>query len=125
MLSSFFGGLAVLLAGIGLYGIVAQAVRARQSEIGLRLALGAQPAGIVRLVLSRVGVLVAVGLALGLASSLWAAQFVRPLLFQVDARDPATFAGAAGVLVAAGVLAAWLPAKRAARLDPAAVLREG
>ena len=125
MLSSFFGGLALLLAGIGLYGIVAQAVRTRQGEIGLRLALGAQPAGIVRLVLSRVGVLIVIGLALGLAGSLWAARFVGPLLFQVEARDPATFAGAAGVLVAAGVLAAWLPARRAARLDPATVLREG
>ncbi|MPY88390.1 MAG: FtsX-like permease family protein [Luteitalea sp.] len=125
MLSSFFGGLALLLAGIGLYGIVAQAVRTRQGEIGLRMALGAQPAGIVRLVLRRVGVLIVVGLALGLAGSLWAAQFVGPLLFQVEARDPATFVGAAGVLVAGGVLAAWLPARRAARLDPAAVLREG
>ncbi len=125
MLSSFFGGLALLLAGIGLYGIVAQAVRMRQAEIGLRMALGAQPAGIVRLVFRGVGVLIVVGLALGLAGGLWAAQFVRPLLFQVEARDPATFAGAAGVLVAAGMLAAWLPARRAARLDPATVLREG
>ena len=125
MLSSFFGGLALLLAGIGLYGIVAQAVRTRQGEIGLRMALGAQPAGIVRLVLRRVGVLIVVGLAVGLAASLWAAQFLGPLLFQVEARDPATFAGAAGVLVAAGVMAAWLPARRAARLDPAVVLREG
>ena len=82
------------------------------------------PAGIVRLVFRRVGVLIAVGLALGLAGSLWAAKFVGPLLFQVAARDAATFAGAAGVLVAAGVLAAWLPARRAARLDPATVLRE-
>lgn len=125
MLSSFFGGLALLLAGIGLYGIVAQAVRARQAEIGLRLALGAQPAGIVRLILRHVGVLVAVGLALGLAGSLWAARLVGPLLFQVEARDPLTFAAAAGVLVAGGVLAAWLPARRAARLNPATVLREG
>jgi putative ABC transport system permease protein len=125
MLSSFFGGLALLLAGIGLYGIVAQAVRTRQGEIGLRMALGAQPAGILRLVLRRVGVLIVVGLALGLAGSLWGAQFLGPLLFQVEARDPATFAGAAGVLVAAGVLAAWLPARRAALLDPATVLREG
>ena len=125
MLSSFFGALALLLAGIGLYGIVAQSVRARQAEIGLRLALGAQPAGIVRLVLSRVGVLVVVGLALGLAGSLWAAQFLGPLLFQVEGRDPVTFAGAAGVLVAAAFLAAWLPARRAAGLDPSTVLREG
>jgi len=100
-------------------------MRTRQGEIGLRMALGAQPAGIVRLVLRRVGVLIVVGLALGLAGSLWAAQFVGPLLFQVETRDPATFVGAAGVLVAVGVLAAWLPARRAARLDPAAVLRDG
>jgi ABC-type antimicrobial peptide transport system permease subunit len=125
MLSSFFGGLALLLAGIGLYGIVAQAVRARQAEIGLRLALGAQPSGIVRLVIHRVSVLVVAGLTIGLAASRWAAQFLAPLLFQVEARDPATFAAAAGVLVAAGLLAAWLPARRAARLDPATVLREG
>jgi putative ABC transport system permease protein len=78
-----------------------------------------------RLPFRRVGILIVVGLALGLAGSLWAAQFVGPLLFQVEARDPATFAGAVGVLVASGVLAAWLPARRAARLDPAAVLREG
>jgi ABC-type antimicrobial peptide transport system permease subunit len=82
MLSTFFGGLALLLAGIGLYGIVAQAVRARQSEIGLRLALGAEPVGIMRLVFRRVGILIVVGLAVGLAGSLWAAQFVGPLLFQ-------------------------------------------
>ncbi len=125
MLSSFFGGLALLLASIGLYGIVAQAVRARQAEIGLRLALGAQRRGIVRLVFHRVSSLVIAGLAIGLAGSLWAAQFLGPLLFHVEARDPATFAAAAGVLVAAGLLAAWLPARRAARLDPATVLREG
>lgn len=125
MLSTFVGGLALLLAGIGLYGIVAQALRARQAEIGLRMALGAQPAGIVRLVLGRVGVMLAVGLALGAAGALWAAQFVGPLLFQVEARDPATLVSAVGVLSAGGVLAAWLPARRAARLDPATVLREG
>jgi len=125
MLSSFFGGLALLLAGMGLYGIVAQATRARQAEIGLRLALGAQPRGIVRLVFHRASVLVAVGLALGLAGSLWAARFLSPLLFHVEARDPATFAAAAGVLVTAALLASWLPARRAARLDPATVLREG
>jgi hypothetical protein len=125
VLSSFVGGLALLLAGIGLYGLVTQAVRASQGEIGLRLAFGAAPAGIVRLVFHRVGVLIAGGLAVGLAGSFWAATFVGPLLFQVEARDPATFAGAAGVLAATGLVAAWLPARRAARLDPATVLREG
>jgi putative ABC transport system permease protein len=125
MLSAFFGGLALVLAAVGLYGVVAHAVRARQTEIGLRMALGAAPSSIVRLVFQRVGVLIAGGLAFGLAGSLWAARFVEALLFDVEARDPVTFAGAAALLVAVGVLAAWLPARRAARLDPATVLREG
>jgi ABC-type antimicrobial peptide transport system permease subunit len=89
------------------------------------MALGATSSNIVRLVFRRVGVLIAGGIALGLAGSLWAARFVESLLFQLEARDPVTFAGAAAVLVAVGVLAAWMPAHRAARLDPARVLREG
>ena len=124
MLSAFFGGLALLLAALGLYGVVTHAVRARQAEIGLRMALGATSSGIVRLVFQRVGVLIAGGIALGMAGSLWAAHFVEALLFQLQPRDPLTFAGAAAVLVVVGVLAAWLPARRAARLDPATVLRE-
>ena len=125
MMSGFFGALALLLAGLGLYGVVAHAVSARRREIGLRMALGALPAGVVRLVFRRVGVLIVAGLALGLAGSWWAARFISPLLFQVESRDPTTFAGTAAVLVAVGVLAAWVPARRAARLDPATVLREG
>jgi predicted permease len=125
LLSGFFGGLALLLAAVGLYGLVAHAVRARQTEIGLRVALGAAPSSIVSLVLQRVGVLIAAGLAFGMAGSFWAARFVEALLFQLDARDPVTFAGAAAVLFAVGVLAAWMPACRAARLDPVTALREG
>jgi len=125
MMSVFFGALALLLAGLGLYGTVAQAVRARRTEIGLRMALGAEPTGIVRLVFRRVGVLMVAGVALGVAGSWWAVQFVVPLLFQVNARDPITFAGTAAVLIGVGAVAAWLPATRAARLDPATVLREG
>ena len=125
ILSGFFGGLALLLAAVGLYGVVAHAVRARQAEIGLRMALGAAPSSIVRLVFQRVGILIAAGLALGFAGSLWAARFVEALLFRLEARDPVTFAAAAAVLVFVGALAAWLPARRAARLDPVAVLREG
>jgi putative ABC transport system permease protein len=124
MMSGFFGALALLLAGLGLYGIVAQAVNARRTEIGVRMALGAQPTGIVRLIFRGVGVLIVAGLALGLAGSWWAARFVAPLLFQVEARDLMTFSGTAAVLVAIGMLAAWVPARRAARLDPATVLRE-
>ena len=125
LVSAFFGGLALLLAAVGLYGVVAHAVSARQREIGVRIALGAEASSILRLVFARVGVLIAAGLALGLAGSLWAARFVEALLFQLEPRDPVTFAGAAAVLVAVGVLAAWLPAHRAARLDPVRVLREG
>lgn len=125
MMSGFFGALALLLAALGLYGIVAQAVSARRTEIGVRLAVGAQPIGIVRLVFRRIGALVVVGLALGLAASWWAARFVAPLLFHVEARDPITFSGTAALLVAVGALAAWLPARYASRLDPATVLREG
>jgi predicted permease len=125
LMSGFFGALALLLAAVGLYGIVAHAVRARRAEIGVRMALGAPPTEIVGLVIGRVGVLIATGLAVGLAVGLWAARFVGPLLFQVEARDTATIAGAAAGLAAVGVLAAWVPARRAARLDPASVLREG
>jgi hypothetical protein len=125
LVSAFFGGLALLLAAVGLYGVVAHAVRARQREIGLRIALGAAPSSILRLVFERVGLLIAAGLALGLAGSLWAARLVEALLFHLEPRDPVTFGGAAAVLVAVGVLAAWLPAHRAARLDPVTVLREG
>ena len=125
LLSAFFGGLALLLAALGLYGMVTHAVRARQREIGLRIALGAVPSSILRLVFQRVVVLIGAGLVLGLAGSLWASRFVESLLFHLKPRDPLTFGGAAAVLVAVGVVAAWLPARRAARLDPSTVLREG
>jgi predicted permease len=125
MLAAFFGGLALLLAAIGLYGVVAHAVRARETEIGVRMALGAASSSIVGLVLRRVGLVIAAGLALGLAGSFWAARLVEALLFNLEPRDLTTFATAAAVVVATGVLAAWVPARRAARLDPAVVLREG
>jgi predicted permease len=125
MMSGFFGALALLLAALGLYGIVAHAVRARRTEIGLRMALGAERAGIVGLVLRRVGVLIMAGLAIGMAGSWWTVGFIAPLLFQLEPRDAMTFSGTAAVLIAVGVLAAWLPARRAAKLDPATVLRQG
>ena len=123
LLSAFFGGLALLLAAIGLYGVVAHAVRARQAEIGLRMALGATSSSVVHLMFRRVAGLMIAGLVLGMVGSLWAAKFVGALLFQLKARDPMTFVGAATVLVVVGVLAAWLPARRAARVDPVAALR--
>lgn len=96
----------------------------RRTEIGIRLALGAAPATVVRLVLSRVAVLVGIGAAAGTLVSMWASRFVASLLYGVTPRDPATLAGAVAILAAVGVAAAWLPVRRASRIDPARVLRE-
>ena len=124
LLSGFFGALALLLAGLGLYGVTSYAVTRRQTEIGIRMALGAAPSGVVRLVLARVTLLVAIGVAVGAGLSVWAAKFVATLLYGLEPRDPATIAASAAVLVAVGALAGWLPAYRASRIDPAQVLRD-
>jgi putative ABC transport system permease protein len=125
MLAGFFGALALLLAGLGLYGVTAYAVSRRRTEIGIRMALGAEPGRVVRLVLTRVTLLVGAGIVAGCALSLWAAQFVSTLLYGLQPRDPITIVGAASALAAVGALAGWLPAYRASRIDPAEVLREG
>jgi predicted permease len=123
-LSGFFGALALLLAGLGLYGVTAYAVSRRRMEIGIRMALGAAPGRVVRLVLSRVSMLVGIGVLAGAGASLWASTFVATLLYGLEPRDPATLAGAAAVLAGVGAAAGWLPAWRASRIDPAEVVRE-
>jgi ABC-type antimicrobial peptide transport system permease subunit len=125
LLSGFFGGLAVLLAGIGLYGVVSHTVSQRRTEIGVRIALGARPGGIIGLVARRFGVIVLAGLAAGVGLSLWAGRFIEALLFQLTPSDPWTLGGAVIVLALIAALAAFVPARRAAQLDPAQVLREG
>jgi len=122
-LSGLFGSLALLLAGVGIFGVTAYVVSRRQAEIGLRIALGASPAGVVQMVLQRIAILVVAGIVIGGAVSVWTSRFVAAMLFGFQPRDPATFAVAAIVLAAVALLAGWLPARRAARIDPAIVLR--
>ena len=128
MLSGFFGALALLLAGLGLYGVTSYAVSRRQTELGIRMALGAAPGGVVRLVLNRVAFLVTLGLAAGVAVSLAlvkvSAKFVEGLLYGIQLKDPLTFGVAALILACIGALAGWIPARRASRIDPAVVLRQ-
>lgn len=125
LLSLFFGTLALLLAAIGLYGITAYSVARRRTEIGIRMALGADARRVVRLVLGRVLWLTGIGVVVGSLVGFWAARLVRTLLYGLDARDPLTFAGALLVLALVSALAGWLPARRAARIDPATALRQG
>ena len=125
MMSGFFGGLALLLAGIGLYGITSYAVSRRRTELGIRMALGAGPGGVVRLVLQRVAILVGIGVIAGTIASWTLVRFVATLLYGLEPHDTVTLAGAVLLLVAIGALAGWIPARRACHHDPARGLRAG
>jgi len=113
-----FAGIAVLLAMVGIYGVLSQSVAARTREIGMRIALGAPPRRIVSLVVGAGARQVAAGLALGAGLALALTRFLGSLLFGVTAQDPMTYVGVALVLAAVALAAAYLPARRAARLDP-------
>jgi predicted permease len=125
MLSGFFSALSLLLAGLGLYGVTAYAVAGRRREMGIRMALGATRGRVLRLVMSRVSIQIVLGVAIGGVVSLWASKFVATLLYGLEPRDLTTLIGAAVILGGVAALAAWLPARRASRIDPAEVLREG
>jgi predicted permease len=125
LLSSFFGVLALILAAIGLYGVTSYGVTERRREIGIRLTLGAGRGAAQALVLRRVATLVSIGVGLGLAASVALTPLVRTMLYALEPRDPVTMLAAAAMLMAVGILAGWLPARRASRIDPAQVLREG
>jgi hypothetical protein len=113
----------LLLAAVGLYAVVAASVRHRQVEIGVRLALGATPARVRRLVVGEGLRLAAMGAVVGLAAALASARLLRGLLFEVDVLDPASFVATAVLLAGAAALATARPAQRAARVDPATLLR--
>jgi predicted lysophospholipase L1 biosynthesis ABC-type transport system permease subunit len=118
-----FGLLAVVLAATGVYGIMAYAVSRRTREIGIRMALGAAPSQVLRVVLNRTAVLLAIGTALGLAMSLAAGKFFGQILYGVSPRDPLTYASAIGLMAAVAFVACWVPARRAIRVDPLTALR--
>ena len=124
LLSSFFGFLALLLAAIGLYGVISYSVARRRAEIGIRMALGAAQHAVTWLVMRDVVLMLSIGTAAGIAFSLAAGRFVKSLLFGISANNPRTLALAAAVLCTAALLAAYFPAHRAAKMDPMTALRE-
>jgi len=118
VLSGFFGVLAVLLASLGLYGVMAYRAARRTNEIGIRMALGATRGQVQGMVLRESLLLVIAGIAIGVPATLAAARLVSSLLFGVKAADPLTIAGGALLMIAVAALAGFLPARRAARVDP-------
>jgi ABC-type antimicrobial peptide transport system permease subunit len=122
-LSSWLGLLAVILASVGLFGLVSYRAARRTSEIGVRLAFGATRPDVLMMILRESGRLVAIGLAVGIASALSLTRFLSSRLFGVSATDPWTMAGAVVLLTLLAAIAAFVPARRASRLDPMVALR--
>ena len=122
-LSASFGALATLLAVIGLYGVMAYLVGRRAREIGIRMALGAEPREVVRMILSEVMLLVGVGVAIGMAGALGLTRLVESQLFGISAMDWRVLTGGMFGLASVALLAGFIPALRASRLDPLHVLR--
>jgi predicted permease len=122
-LVGLFAGLAMLLAAIGTYGVIAYSVSQRIPEFGLRLALGAQPGGLLRLVLAQAMRLAVSGVALGLVVALALSRLLQGLIYNVSAADPLTFAAVGGMVLAVALLACYIPARRATRTDPMVALR--
>ena len=123
LLLGVFAGLATLLSMVGLYGLMAYSVTQRTHEIGVRLALGESPSDIVRRITHQGLLLAGTGSALGIAAAFWMSQLMRGLLYGTSPNDPATFATVAGLSLIVALLACWIPARRAARVDPMVALR--
>ena len=123
-LLTVFAGLALLLAAVGLYGVLAHSVGERLAEFGVRMALGASPASLLGSVIGRGLAMAAVGLAVGLAGAIGLSRLIAAFLFGVTATDPATYAAVAVVLLLTAVFASYLPGRRAMRVDPAVALRQ-
>lgn len=123
LLLGLFSGLALILAAIGIYGVVSYSVAQRSKEIGIRLALGAERRDVLRLVFTQGGRIAAAGIVVGTAASLWLTRLMTKLLFSVSAVDPATFAAVAAGLAVITMVACYVPARRAMRVDPLIALR--
>jgi hypothetical protein len=122
-LLSILAGLALVLGAVGVYGVISHYVMRRSRDYGIRIALGQQPSRVVRQVVGRGALLVATGSAIGVVAALFAARLIASLLYGVQATDPLAMAGAVMVLLAVGMLAAFVPARRASLTDPAVVLK--
>jgi ABC-type antimicrobial peptide transport system permease subunit len=123
VLSGGFAVLALALAAVGLYGVTAYAVTRRRTEIGVRMALGASAAHIIRITMSRLATLISVGVVIGAVVSLWTSRYLASLLYNVRPRDPVNLVSAVAVLIVAATLAAWAPLRAALRTDPASTIR--
>ena len=123
LLLGVFGAVALVLAAVGIYGIMSHAVKCRTREIGIRMALGARPADVQRLVVAQGMSLAAVGLAIGVLAALAATRLMTRLLFGISATDPVTFVGIVVLLGAVAFVASWVPARRAVSTDPTMALR--
>ncbi|MFN2564118.1 MAG: FtsX-like permease family protein [Gemmatimonadaceae bacterium] len=120
-----FAGTALALAVVGIYGLVAYTVAQRTQELGIRIALGAQRRNILALVVRDGALLAAVGVSVGLLAALWATRLLGSLLYGVRATDPPTYAAVATLLGGIAIAASYVPARRAARVDPMVALRAG
>jgi putative ABC transport system permease protein len=123
-LLALFGGLGLVIAGVGIYGVMAYVVAQRTNEIGVRMALGATRQNVVGMVLRRAAVLMAAGLAIGGTGAWLLSARVKDFLFEMQPNDVRTFAGALAVLAFAGLVASAIPARRAASVDPMVALRQ-
>jgi ABC-type antimicrobial peptide transport system permease subunit len=123
LLLSIFGLISLALGAAGLYGVMSYSVARQTKEIGIRMALGAQPGQISQMVLREAFFLVGCGLVVGVIVSVAGAQLLRSLLFGVTTHDPITFISAVAALLITGLFAAWWPARRAAKVDPMVALR--
>jgi macrolide transport system ATP-binding/permease protein len=118
-----FAALAMVLGVVGMYGVIAYSVSQRSREIGIRMALGAQRAGIYRLILNEAGMLVALGIVVGLSCSVAATTLLRKFLFGLEPWDPTTLIVVSALLAVVGMLASFVPARRAASVNPVEALR--